>query len=291
LIGDIVNEKRIEEIIKFSEEHTWKPQFPSSLVRRFLTELISSPELILEINDQEGHVAVGVLLDKVSNLTNDACLEVLGLRSNADVLAVFSQMITFAKEKTPVNRSGFQVGLSEKSTVLVELLEKLGLVHYYDTYEMRRSNLNNLFKNEQPEIVNAGPKDREDVYKVLCETFKQNPDTSIPDAETWKKGFLKSPRAHFYLWCSNKKILGFAALIEGEDGKETEIRNIGVLPTARGSGIGHHLLSHCLQKSFDLGYESCHLTVAVENQKALGLYLRSGFEITEKQQCFRMALR
>lgn len=265
--------------------------FPGSLVRRFLTEFISKSDLIFEVKDQKGRVAAAVLLDKVNNPANDACLEILGLRSGADAQEIFSQVIAFAKKNTPENRSGFQVGLSEKSPITIELVKKLGLIHYYDTYEMRRFNLTNLAHSKRSEIVKADIKDRDNVYEVLCDSFAKNLETSIPDAETWKKGFLKSPKSHFYLWCSNGETLGFASLFEGDNGGETEVRNIGVLPAARGKGIGNHLLSHCLQQSFELGYQSCHLTVAVTNQKALGLYLRSGFEITEKHQCFRIPLR
>lgn len=55
-----MDERDIDEWVRFSQEHSWNPQFSGSLVRRFLTELISSQDLIFEINDQKGRVAVGV---------------------------------------------------------------------------------------------------------------------------------------------------------------------------------------------------------------------------------------
>jgi ribosomal protein S18 acetylase RimI-like enzyme len=285
-----MNEKQVGELIQFSTDHKWEPQHPSSSVRRFLTELISSSDMIFELKDEKGYIAAAVLLDKVNNLANDACLEIIGLRADADASTVFAQMIQFAKDKTPSNRSGFQVSFSDQSVVSIDQLENQGLAHYYNAYEMRRSNLISLVQNKRSEIIKATVDDKDRAYKILGETFAQNPETSIPDIETFRKRFLKSQRAHFYLWLLNDVVLGFASLIEGDNGQETEIRNIGVLPSARGQGIGQHLLSHCLQESFALGYQTCQLTVAAANQKALDLYLRSGFEIVQKQQCFRLSL-
>jgi ribosomal protein S18 acetylase RimI-like enzyme len=286
-----MNEAKVDELIKFSEENPWKPHYPSSLVRRFLTELTSSQNLIFELHDQKSRISTAVLLDKVSNPANDACLEILGMRSDVDPIFCLAKFFTLARENMPLIRSGFQVGLPDKFPLPDELQSQHGLRHYYDTFEMVRLDLDDVINDHREEIIHATTGDRDQVYEVLCESFSQSPDTSIPDAEIWKNGFLKSPKSHFYLWIEKKQILGFAALIVGEDNQKTEIRNIGVLSNARGKGIGQHLLNYCLKKSSELGCKSCHLTVAVTNQKALGLYLRAGFKVTEKFQCYRVILR
>ncbi|MGZ3745185.1 MAG: GNAT family N-acetyltransferase [Pseudobdellovibrionaceae bacterium] len=286
-----VNQMNVEELVEFAEKNPWKPQYPKPLVRRFLTELISSQDLVFDFHDRKGRVSAAVLLDKVNNPANDACLEVLGLRSDFEPAALLTKFIKLAKERTPKGRAGFQVGLPENTPISSKFLKEHGLTHYYDTFEMQQSKLQTAPRSSHDEIVDATSNEVDEVYKVLCESFAKNPDTSIPEISTWKLGFLKSPKSHFYLWRDAKKILGFSTLIEDEAGHETEIRTIGVLPEHRGKGIGRHLLNYCLNRTFDLGFKSCHLTVAVTNKKALDLYLRAGFEITEKFMCYRMELQ
>lgn len=284
MIGNIL------EIVEFSQRNPWRPKFSESQVKRFLTELISSDELIFDLNDANGRVATAVLIDRVNNPSNDACLEILGMRKDADFKEVIGLFIETAKLKTPKNRSGFQMGYSEAFPFSEEVLIQNHLVHYYDTYEMTSETSKQLVSTNQSEIIDAHLGDCDEVYKVLCESFSQNPDTSIPDEEAWRNGFLKSKKSHFFLWKTNGRILGFATLVEGDDKTETEIRTIGVLPTARGKGIGRALLQHCLVKTKSLGFERSHLTVAVKNIRALDLYVQAGFKIIEKYQCYRMSL-
>jgi ribosomal protein S18 acetylase RimI-like enzyme len=280
----------IEELVQFSQQHRWKPHYPTSLVRRFLTELISSQSLILDLHDQDGRISAAVLLDKVNNPERDACLEILGMRPGENNAIIIAQFIEFAKKQTPPKFSGFQIGLHD-SFMLADFVKQQGLQHNYDTYEMLLSNLSDIQSVSQKEIVDASYEDGPEIYEVLCDSFKQNPDTSIPVENDWIAGFLRSPKSHFYIWRDGGKILGFANLVEEENGQETEVRTIGVLPECRGKSLGRHLLQHCLSQSFQLGYNKCRLTVAVKNEAALGLYLKAGFMTVDKYSCYRMELR
>ena len=279
----------IDELIQFSEQNPWRPRYPAQLVRRFLTALISSQHMIFDFHDGKGRAAVAVLLDKINNPANDACFEILGMRLDVDAATLLTQFVDFAKQKTPRHRAGFQMALHADFAVGMDVLERLALKPYYDTYKMRRVDLTGLRTHVIPEIEAAQTLDRDQVYRVLCESFSQNPDTSIPDKESW--GFLLSPLSHIYIWRRKGKIIAYADLVEDEENHETEIRTIGVLPQFRGEGIGQALLHRCLSESVRLGFESCQLTVAVTNQKALGLYLRSGFSVVEKYHCYRMDVK
>lgn len=280
----------VEELIEFSQQYSWKSQYSTSLIRRFLTELISSKNLIFDLHDQRGRVSTAVLIDKIHNPANDASLEILSLRSDADPTEVILDFITLAKERTPKNRAGFQVDFPENLPFTEDLLLNQGLRHHYDTFEMKRPDLNNLPPSNKINIVEAEVDDRDQVYQLLCESFAQNPEANIPEAETWKQGFLKSPKSHFYLWRNHGQLLGYAHLLLSEDGLSTEISTIGVLPHSRGKGIGQQLINHCLNKSCELGSKTCHLTVAATNIKALGIYTRSGFKTTARYRCYRMSL-
>lgn len=276
----------IEALVQFSTEHPWKPQYPAPLVRRFLTELISGPEMIFDLKDAHGRVAAAVLLDKVNNLANDACLEILGFRAGAEIRVTIRQIFEWAKTVMPKSRAGIQVSCAEDSELSEALLQSHGLAHYYDTYEMI-SDLRNVPKLDRIEIVEATRADAERVFEVLCKSFANSPDTSISEWEVWNREFLRSPQSKFFLWKERQDILGFANLIADRSTKESEVRTIGVLPGEQGKGIGRQLLHHCLTGSIDLGLQRCHLTVAVTNENALGLYLRSGFKTVTKNRCFR----
>lgn len=277
----------VEELVDFSEKNPWLPQFPATLIRRFVNEMISSRKYIFDLHDRFGRVSAAVLLDRVTNPSNDACLEVLGMRSGADVKLVYSQFIELAKQFLPTHRLGFQIGANDNSEIKADFFQAQGLVPCFETYEMYAAELSRKNFQTHAAIRAAVLKDKDQIFQVLCEAFAENLDTSIPDFDIWSQGFLQSMGSYFYVWQENSKILGFANLIRLEgDLPESEIRTLGVSSAFQGNGIGRHLLEHCLLQSQKWGAINCHLTVAVANERALGLYLRSGFESKDKFICY-----
>lgn len=272
----------IEELLNFSNKYS------RSLIERFLTELISTHELIFDLKDDKGRMGLAVLLDKVHNPANDSCLEILGMRDDVDSNELVSTFIKLAQKHPTLKRSGFQIGFHQKSITDENILSRLGLKHYYDTYEMLQTDHTKINTDVLPEIDQANVNDCDEIYSVLCESFAKSPDTSIPDIDAWRVSFLKSSKSHFYVWRKHHKIIGFANLIEADNGLETEIRTLGVLSSTRGQGIGKHLLNYSLKQSFNLGYNTCRLTVAIENERALTMYLHAGFFVAEKFKTYRM---
>lgn len=59
---------------------------------------------------------------------------------------------------------------------------------------------------------------------------------------------------------------------------ESSLNKIGVDPDFRGQGIGGRLVEDFLASSFGRGSEDCFLEVAVNNEPALALYEKFGFE-------------
>lgn len=281
----ILAESYIDELVAFAGQNSKKAQHSSALIKRFLSELISSKELVFDLQDSTGRMAVAVLLDKVNNPANDSCLEILAMRADVDSSQVIFKLIEMAKAHPTMNRSGLQIGFHQDSLISDSELNQLGLSHYYDTYEMLHSDPMNVALSDETNILEAVLADQDELYQVLCESFAQNPDTSIPDKKTWDRNFLKSDKSHFYLYRSNNTILGFSNLIE--DDVESEIRTLGVISSARGKGIGKILLHHSLIQSLKLGFSACRLTVAVKNEKALSMYSQAGFKIVEKLKTFR----
>ncbi len=263
---------------------------PKSLIERFLTEFISSEDLIFDSLDENGRAGVAVLLDKVNNPANDACLEIIGLRSDVNQAELISNFISLSLARTPTAKNGVQLALPQ-GFPLDSLSNSQQLDHYYDVYNMERSELASVKEETFPQVVAAQSSDSQSIYQVLCRSFEKNPDTSIPDFKSWTRGFLGSPRSHFFAWREGNQIIGFTNLIQDEDTNAVEIRTIGVLPDFQGRGIGHKLLKFSLRKSHELGCTRCHLSVALTNQKALKLYQSVGFKVVEKSSCYRVALR
>jgi len=282
-----VTERDKAEIKIFAQQHPWKPSYPTSLVNRFLDELISSNHLIFDLHDDGGRIACAVLLDKVNNPSNDACLEIIGVRSDYPPLAVLSKFIELAKTRVPQNKYGFQINVAEAFALSEDFLQSYSLKSYYSTYEMQNPSVTVKPISAVHHISGATKETVGAVYEILCRSFGNNRDTSIPDPKTWYSTFLNSDRSHYYLWHEQVELVGFANLVRPENGDSSEVRTIGVLPSHRGLGIGRDLLRHCLNETIRFGYGKCHLTVAVENEKALGLYVQTGFEVREKFRCYR----
>ena len=58
---------------------------------------------------------------------------------------------------------------------------------------------------------------------------------------------------------------------------EAEIISLAVSPSARQTGVGHHLLTTACDKLSQLGVQRIYLEVAQDNHSALALYNKAGF--------------
>lgn len=95
-------------------------------------------------------------------------------------------------------------------------------------------------------------------------------------------------------------IVGFARFIRRAlpmfSVKETEndqyfISNIAVLPAHQRQGIGQQLLAQAEQTARAQGFNQIALTVDVENEHALSLYLRTGFSVMNTVEIKALARR
>ncbi|MDA2213302.1 GNAT family N-acetyltransferase [Bacillus cereus group sp. MYBK195-1] len=76
-----------------------------------------------------------------------------------------------------------------------------------------------------------------------------------------------------------KMLYSMFTLKEGED-DEFHIGTIALLPESRGLGIGTRLLEFAEEQASLQGFAKCSLTVKKENQLAIKLYQRIGYQIT-----------
>tara|TARA_R100000935_G_C2831853_1_gene165547 strand:+ start:1977 stop:2426 length:450 start_codon:yes stop_codon:yes gene_type:complete len=65
------------------------------------------------------------------------------------------------------------------------------------------------------------------------------------------------------------------------DSEKAEIKRMFVLPETRGKNIASQLLKELENWAIELGYIKCILETGASFNDALGLYIKTGFEITE----------
>lgn len=71
-------------------------------------------------------------------------------------------------------------------------------------------------------------------------------------------------------------LLGYAGLLVGPG--EADVLTLGVVPEARGGGVGRTLLRELLDRAGQEGCSTVLLEVRADNEPALGLYTSAGFE-------------
>jgi putative acetyltransferase len=75
------------------------------------------------------------------------------------------------------------------------------------------------------------------------------------------------------------KIIGGAGIakLDNCEGNICELQKMYFLPIARGKGLGSLLISKCLDKAKEFGFESCYLETMPYMEAAQKLYKKNGF--------------
>ncbi|MCS5712848.1 MAG: GNAT family N-acetyltransferase [Candidatus Babeliales bacterium] len=267
------------EVLQFVGRYPWKPHWLSEHIKEFIQLLTSSTDLIFDLHNKNDRIAIAVLIDKIKNKGNNACLEVLALDQRYDVYMIYQYLIESAKQKLPITRSGIEVTIHESLTKLNDLLVQEGFNSYYDIFEMM-VDLSTLEHIKINEISLLQPEDFVECYDVIGLSFKDNPEMAIPDYEEWEKS-RRTSDSQIWVYKDNRKIVGFVNNMIDVQDQKAEIRSVGVLPSYRGKGLGRKLLLNSLSYFVNKGVSTCHLTVATKNRKALHLYEDIGFQVND----------
>lgn len=276
---------QLEELITFARAYPWHSNWPEDMMRRFLSEFSSGPGSVLDLHDRE-RVAVAVLVDKVSNPGNNAPLEILGCRKGVEPREIVLDMLKEAQARVQPPRTGIEFSVHESFGVFDADLAKLDLHPYYEMFDMRVAGLRSMSLGPSEDFRLAVVEDEAAIYALLRESFKHNPDISIPDFTSWQTSRRKSAHSLTFLADAKGELQGFLSLMMHE-GRPAEIRTVGVLPGARGRGLGRSLLIRALYEVRSRGRDECVLSVAVQNQNALRLYQGLGFAISDHHRVFR----
>lgn len=274
----------INEILEFSQLNAVRPYYSSNLHRRFLTQLASSSDLVLDLFYNNKRIAVAVLLDKVNNPSNAANLEIIGRSTAVEIEELFQYILPWSLKVLPKSHKAIQVGFHNTFKPTDIMLHSLGFKFLYNTYEMKKfgseipsQNLPPGFRWQKLNLENF-----QEYYQVLTIAFKNNLETSIPPIEEMRQSFKNQNSNNTTLLFENKKIVGFRSIAQDEvNTKNGEIHMLGLLPTYRSRGLGKLLLCHAMEELKLKSCENFNLTVAAENMAALELYKQFGFTIDE----------
>lgn len=95
--------------------------------------------------------------------------------------------------------------------------------------------------------------------------------------------YQKDKAAYFVVEYKNKIVGGAGiAQLDNFDGNTCELQKMYFLPIARGKGLGTKLISVCLDKAKEFGFENCYLETLPYMEAAVKLYKKYGFKNLEK---------
>jgi putative acetyltransferase len=95
--------------------------------------------------------------------------------------------------------------------------------------------------------------------------------------------YQKEKVAYFVVEHKNKVIGGAGiAKLDNSTDNICELQKMYFLPVARGKGLGTQLISKCLEKAKEFGFDSCYLETMPYMEAARKLYTKNGFVNLDK---------
>lgn len=88
------------------------------------------------------------------------------------------------------------------------------------------------------------------------------------------------PKATYFVVEENGVILGCAGIaqLDNYEGNICELQKMYFLEEARGRGIGREMITICLDRAKEYGFEGCYLETMPYMEAAQKLYKKMGFE-------------
>jgi putative acetyltransferase len=123
------------------------------------------------------------------------------------------------------------------------------------------------------------------IRNVLVEMGAPKVGTAYEDKalDNMTNAYNKTGAAYFVIEF-NEKIIGGAGIaqLENYDGNICEFQKMYFLPEARGLGLGSKMITICLEKAKEFGFEKCYLETMPYMESARALYKKNGFVSLDK---------
>ncbi len=129
-------------------------------------------------------------------------------------------------------------------------------------------------------LAKDNPQIAEVIRAVILEMGAPKTGTAYEDAATdaMFETYQKEKAAYFVIEYQNKIVggAGFAQL-DNFEGNTCELQKMYFLPETRGKGLGSSLITKCLQKAKEEGFQNCYLETMPYMEAARALYKKNGF--------------
>ena len=136
------------------------------------------------------------------------------------------------------------------------------------------------------EITAADNAELADVIRsVILEMGAPKVGTAYEDTATDKmfETYQKQKAVYFVVEHKNKVVGGAGiAQLDNYEGNVCVLQKMYFSPIARGKGLGTNLISICLEKAKELGFENCYLETLPYMKSAVKLYKKYGFTALDK---------
>jgi len=124
------------------------------------------------------------------------------------------------------------------------------------------------------------------LYRVIDAVAREGKYLAFTKAPAWEQslafyqGLLKA-NAPYYVALDGATVVGWCDVspLMGESRAHIGVLGMGLLPAARGKGLGRQLMEAAIAKSWANGLSRLQLTVRADNLNAKLLYERMGFEV------------
>jgi mycothiol synthase len=188
--------------------------------------------------------------------------------------------------------------VEDKHAEIRDIWEKLGFKIKRYSFVLKR-NTENITEPEFPngytlKSLNKG-KDEQAWCDIINESFAnmQGHVHLYPEkVEKWQKMPSHIEGGMKLLWHNDKPVGTIALIKENENGEEIIfIEGVGLLDKYQGKGLGKNLLRAGIKFGRDFGVSKVMLSVNAENENAVGLYLKEGFEKETVIVCYSLKVR
>lgn len=283
------SKSNLAEIMSFAQTNQLAPFYNSSLIKRFLTDLVSSENLVFDIFYNQERVAVAALLDRTKNGANTANLEIIGLQAESNINELFTMLLNLSKESLPANRDAVDISYYESFPISPSLFVVNEFEPSYSIYDMVMTKPQ--LGSKQIELPFTFSKlqedDFEEYHSIVMNAFEKNEEANISPLEEMRTYLFKAVIPPTVL-LKDKRIIGFLDLkIDEREPESGEINTIGLLPEFRGMGLGKLLFKEAICQMSDYGVKKFSLSVSANNENALHLYQQFGFVVQEKSSVYR----
>jgi putative acetyltransferase len=89
----------------------------------------------------------------------------------------------------------------------------------------------------------------------------------------------QKPKAVYFVLEHNGSVVGGGGVsqLDNFEGNTCELQKMYFLPIARGKGLGSQMITQCLEKAKEFGFEECYLETFPSMTAAQKLYQKNGF--------------